>query len=365
MLDMRDVIITGDLNFHLDIPIQLDVRRFSETLCDRGIKQLVNDSKMCPLLWVASTHSKGHILDVVILRDNTCIVPALANIYDPCLCVTRGSSSGDHLSISFDVNTRKPSGMRKTTTFRRLKQIGVSDFMTYIAFLSNLLVDGPVGAMVEAYDTGLHRIVDHNAHLIVKTVILSPDSPWNTDELPRDNHYRQRAERTRLRTGLMVLRQVYRAQCMVVNRMLLTAKRNYYSDKIASCRSNQKQLFNITKSLMGVSCHAQLPSYVSSHDLAQRFSNHVEKKLSDIRQSITHRSDDRSYATAAAFRGDTAFRGAQLTRFPGVNDSDISKLIADSPCKSCGLDPLHIWLLKLCSYDHSYNKLLPRKFNCT
>ena len=111
-------------------------------------------------------------------------------------------------------------------------------------------------AMVEVYDTGLWRIVDHNAPLFVKTVTLRPNSPWYTDELPRDNHYRQRAERTRLRTGLMVLRQVYRAQCMVVNRMLLAAKRNYYSDKISSCGSNQKQRFNITKSLMEVSCHA-------------------------------------------------------------------------------------------------------------
>ena len=74
MLDLHGVIINVDLNFHLDIPTQLDVRRFSETLCDRGMKQLVNEA----------THSKGHILDVVIVRDNTCIVPALPNVYDPC-----------------------------------------------------------------------------------------------------------------------------------------------------------------------------------------------------------------------------------------------------------------------------------------
>ena len=111
---------------------------------------------------------------------------------------------------------------------------------------------------------------------------------------------------------------------------------------------------------MGVRCHAQLPSYVSSNNLAQRFSNHFEKKVSDIQQSIAHRSGDRSYAIAAAFSVDTAFRGIELTRFTGVSDSDVSKLIADSPCKSCGLDPL-----PTCSYDHSNNKHLPRKFNCT
>ena len=74
------------MNFRLDIPIQLDVRRYSETLCDRGMKQLVN----------VATDSKGHSLDVVIVRDNIFIVPALPNVYDPCLCDTYGNSSGDH-----------------------------------------------------------------------------------------------------------------------------------------------------------------------------------------------------------------------------------------------------------------------------
>ena len=175
--------------------------------------------------------------------------------------------------------------MRKTTTFRRLRQISVIDFMTDIASLSDLLVDGPVGAMVEAYDTRLRRIVDHHAPLLVNTVTLRPNSPGYTDELRREKHNRWRAERTWLRTGLVVHRQVYRAQCVVVNRMLFAAKHNYYSDKIASCGSNQKRLFDITKSLMGVRCHAQLPSCGSSNDLAQRFSNHFEKKVSDIRQS--------------------------------------------------------------------------------
>jgi len=102
---------------------------------------------------------------------------------------------------------------------------------------------------------------------------------------------------------------------------------------------------------MGVSCHAKLPSGVSSNYQAQRFSNHFEKKVSDIHQSIAHRSGNRSYAIAAAFSDDTAFRGAQYTRFTEVNYSDVSELIADSPCKSCGLDPLPTWRLKLCSSE--------------
>ena len=49
--------------------------------------------------------------------------------------------------------------------------------------------------------------------------------------------------------------------------------------------------------------------------------------MSDIQQSIAHRSSDGSYAVAI---GDTDICGVQLTRFTGDTDSDVSKLIADS-----------------------------------
>ena len=112
---------------------------------------------------------KPPTVPVSLLESNTCIVPSVPNVNDPCLCNTHGNSSGHHLAISFDVNAMKPSGVRKTTMFRRLRQISVSDFMTDIASLSDLLVDEPVGEMVEAYDT----------------VTLRPNSSWYTDELRR------------------------------------------------------------------------------------------------------------------------------------------------------------------------------------
>ena len=80
--------------------------------------------------------------------------------------------------------------------------------------------------MVEAYDTGLRRIVDHHAPLVVKTVRLRPNSPWYTDELRREKHNRRRAERTWLRIGHVVHRQECLAQCVVVDHMLQAAKRS-------------------------------------------------------------------------------------------------------------------------------------------
>ena len=64
MLDPHDIVTTGDLNFHLDIVSDPDARHFSETLADRGMTQLVTDV----------THNKGHLLDVVIVRNHNAIV---------------------------------------------------------------------------------------------------------------------------------------------------------------------------------------------------------------------------------------------------------------------------------------------------
>ena len=123
MLDSHNINISGDLNFHLDNPAELDVRRFSETLADRGMTQLVK----------SPTHKGGHILDVVIVRETGSIISALPTVYDPCLCEKQGNISGDHLAVRFAVHASKPARLRKVVTFRRLRQICVSDFAQDIA----------------------------------------------------------------------------------------------------------------------------------------------------------------------------------------------------------------------------------------
>ena len=123
MLDSYTIIRTGDLNFHLDNPAELDVRRFSETLADRGMTQLVE----------SPTHRGGHILDVVIVRETGSIISALPTVYDPCLCDKQGNIYGGHLAVRFAVHASKPDRLRKVVTFRRLRQICVSDFAQDIA----------------------------------------------------------------------------------------------------------------------------------------------------------------------------------------------------------------------------------------
>ena len=341
MLDSHNIIITGDLNFHLDNPAELDVRRFSETLADRGMTQLVK----------FPTHRGGHILDVVIVRETGSIISALPTVYDPCLCDKQGNISGDHLAVRFAVHAGKPARLRKVVTFRRLRQICVSDFAQDIASSMDLSSDGSVTELVLHYNSDLRSIVDHHAPLRKATVTLRPNSPWFTDTLRQEKRNRRQLERTWLRTGLEVHRQAYRTKCVAFNRLLLTTKSEYFSEKIAICGRDQKQLFHITKNIMGDTGTTNMPSFVSPGALAQRFSDHFTDKVRHIRQGICDHDDNHSSTMRAALSDDVCFDGVPLINFMPITESDVERLVAIAPCKTCELDPIPTWLPKQCSSE--------------
>ena len=161
MLNPHDIVITGDWKFHLDIVSDPDARHFSEKLADHGMTQLVT----------GVTHNKGHLLDVVIVRNHIAIVTTRPSVYDPCLCDTHCNPSGDQMAIKFCVNARKLARVRKEIIFRRLRHIRLPDFKRDI---NSLLEDSDI---VATNNTGLGRIVENQAPLRKTTITLRPDCP--------------------------------------------------------------------------------------------------------------------------------------------------------------------------------------------
>ena len=127
-------------------------QHFTETVADHGMTQLVTDA----------THNKGHLLDVVIVRNHSAIVITRSSVYDElCLCDSHGNPSGDHMAIEFCVNARTPARVRKEIVFRRLRHIRLPDFKRDItSLLEDMNSDAPVSDIVATYNTGLRRIVD-------------------------------------------------------------------------------------------------------------------------------------------------------------------------------------------------------------
>ena len=119
------------------------------------------------------------------------------------------------------------------------------------------------------------------------------------------------------------------------------AHKQKLSNWIAICGRDQKQLFHITKNIMGDTGATKIPSFLSPGALAQRFSDHFTDKVRHIRQEMCDRDDNHSSATRAALSDDVCFDGVPLINFMPITESDVERLVAVAPCKTCELDPIH------------------------
>ena len=254
----HDVIITGDMNFHLDNPGDPDTRLFMGMLESHGLVQHVN----------VPTHIHGHTLDVLITRDDCSVLSGTPSVLDPSLIDTGGNPSGDHLAIHTMLNIAKPASIRKEITFRKLRAISVPDFIKDIETSPCLQhTNGSVADLVEAYNTGISALIDKHAPQQVKSITLRPGAPWYTDELRTAKRKRRKAERLWRKTKLTIHQQLFKEECRTVSALLAQSKKDYYSNKIAECGTDHKQLFQLTKNLMGHKREVVLPSCSSDEKL--------------------------------------------------------------------------------------------------
>ena len=96
---------------------------------------------------------------------------------------------------------------------------------------------------------------------------------------------------------------------------------------------------------MGNKGGCPLPSHTSDLQLASDFSNFFTSKVSTIRESLNH-VDTSNFVSPL---DDDA--PATLHSFSPTTIEEIVRIIKLSPNKSCELDPLPTWLLKLCAQE--------------
>ena len=102
-------------------------------------------------------------------------------------------------------------------------------------------------------------------------------------------------------------------------------------------------------------------TYVCPVDMAQRmcarwiwrnvFVIFFIEIVSNIRKDIVDCCEDRPYTKMAAMSNDAVVGGVPIVCFETVTESDVERLVASAPVKSCELDPIPTWLLKQCSHE--------------
>lgn len=151
----KEVLIVGDLNFHLDQEANRDTQYFVNCLNAGGFQQHVKEP----------THVLGHTLDDVISRDNSSLVSEVV-VTDPGLGDHQGRMTHDHFAVTFTTSMSKPSSVCKTISFRKFHTIDVDKFRQDIRESSlSTIQDRPVDELVQQYSDGLETLVDKHAPL--------------------------------------------------------------------------------------------------------------------------------------------------------------------------------------------------------
>ena len=172
------LLITGDLNIHMDEEADTDAVRLREILESTGLKQHVT----------APTHISGHTLDLIITR--------LSDQLDICSPWTVYLFS-DHMLVSSKLQVCKPALKRSGITFRKIRSINkklLRDEISNTDLCKNLLSYN-LDSLVNAYNNTFKSVLDHYAPAITETVVKRPTVPWFNDGVKFAKKEKRRAER--------------------------------------------------------------------------------------------------------------------------------------------------------------------------
>ena len=142
------------------------------------------------------------------------------------------------------------------------------------------------------------------------------------------------------RTGLPAHHEDYRKQCSEVSKELYKAKCHYYSNKITDNCSDPKALSKIASSLLVNQHLTNLPASNDDSTLAINFSTLFSDKIKHLRSSFT-------FGVETGVKT-LPFTGVKFCNLKPATADEVKKLILSYSNSSSQLDPVPMWLLKLC-----------------
>ena len=261
------LLITGDLNFHVDNPNNSNAKRFVDLLEAFDLKQHV----------CGKTHHNGQTLDVVVTRSNDSLIRGV-KVMDPVI--------SDHYAVHCDLLMKKPQFAKKVVSFRKLRSIDIDSFCENIKNSPLLQQQAPdLETLVNQYDNVLKSLLDKHAPVMQRRVTIRPSAPWYTQEVALAKNKRRRLERKWYSTRLQSDRELYVYQCSVANNLITSLKSDYYTSIINEHAADQRVLFKTVNKLLQQSTEKHYPLSPDNVTLANSFADFFMNKIDKIRCS--------------------------------------------------------------------------------
>ena len=146
----NEFIITGDVNIHLDDPLNSSSQQLTDLLSSTNLTQHVS----------VSTHIHNHTLELIITSSHTNLSPTISQSF---------ITVSDHFPISTHLNLTPTPPPPSKFTFHRTKNINIIEFNNDLAS-SDLILHPPISLpeLLDSSDFTLCSILDKHVPLITK-----------------------------------------------------------------------------------------------------------------------------------------------------------------------------------------------------
>ena len=315
LLERDGLIISGDLNLHVNDISDPDATFFLEAITALGLNQHVK----------SPTHNKGNILDLIITEEST--------QFKVTRCVPLDFIS-DHRLVACELNIKKEHPVKNETTVSKLvnnaSQIIRSEWND-----SKVLDAGDLETAIDAYTCESLRVKELINKSKTTKLATRKKVPWYNEQVFQQRKIVRSRERAWIKYGEQQHWLAYKRERNRYKNMISYLKQNVITSKIVRAKGNVKDLYSIVNNITEHVGGNPMPEK-DDQTLADEFADFFLEKIRKIRD---------------LFIGieplDPPLQDSpSMIKFSMLTEAHVKSVIMSMKTKSCELDPMPTHLLK-------------------
>jgi hypothetical protein len=187
-------------------------------------------------------------------------------------------------------------------------------------------------------DTKLKQVLDAHAPLVQFKPRTHTSAPWMNSHILEGRRVRRHLEGVYHKTKLQCDKDAYRHQVYTVNDCIKEAKREFYTAKVDSMCSGQRELFSVFAHLTHNENVTILPDS-PLEELPEKFASYFSDKIDNLRRTLD------SSITEVTMQISEPAHCQNLDSFSPTSESELKQILKNTAIKTCVLDPIPRQLL--------------------
>ena len=217
--------------------------------------------------------------------------------------------------------------------YRKIKDINIESFIEDCDLSS--LSDEGLDVMVEQLGSRFEEALNKNAPIKTKIATIRKTVPWFNDSLMDHKRIVRNRERIWKKYKTNDTWLTFKIERSKFRQSLEGARKEFVSESVLECNRDNKKLYKLASSLMGMKKENQLPEY-DSKELANKFAEFFIAKIQTIRNKL----DDLPLYDLQ----DSS--SPKLSSLEPLTNEEVKQIVKEMPAKYCDLDAVPTSIIK-------------------